>query len=792
MAYYLDPNYEQSYYPNSPAADDHGLGSSLHYDNYSSIPTSHSLHPSSSTSSHDAHPSYPPYETDSPYHSPGVSAKAMTLDGRLKTKLMGIGSDGGFLTSPLVVGKSRMAPLGGDIQIASPALSELGNSESYGGDSGPIHHQTGMDMEGGMGIGITGVSELSGGLEMGDYGNANLKIFGMPKSGRTSSDCGFLPYPEHLPTTTLGRGKNNVIEVAALLPPPLDKYVDQRFRSPPPQARPLVAPATARKMTNPKNLTVKTLNKAKSCSALNKQPTSSFEPLTPVSSHGPNFFNIPGVPFNSPVDDNPQPIPLTFADLYNFGLAIDSVDEIDARKGPMPYPQDLQSPVHMLSYGGDDEFGSLHNLPTPYLAHGSGFSSPSTSYLSDPSPELAQMSIPNRSPGQLSSASMLSAPSMEQQYSLPFSNALPPNSPSRQPCASYATRGPVEGGMLDPSALAGAGGMGLSPSMQRHTSNPGYQGAPRYAYPTRFSSDQGQVQVGPYGNQAWSNEQVVATYATSPQDLLQQNLFQPPTTAAPYDAMGRNLDKYEANLEAFEDMYERYSQASTGHSTPGKRGRGTDDEFDYEDDGEYIPGRGQGGGGSPSSATPRKRLRTVASAPILGSPRRMRPGPKPKVTKSPQEACQSVFSANLSPPPIQFRRGSSPFAYGSPGAISDDEDGSGMSSIPKETIQSLYEGVAGHTTSNGQKIPKRYVCLIEGCERTFPRKSAIESHIQTHLEDKPFVCTQPDWCVLFLAFFYVAPANFVTPPATPPSCVSTTCDVTSGFTLETSRSPVPG
>ncbi|KAK9899521.1 hypothetical protein P389DRAFT_139619 [Cystobasidium minutum MCA 4210] len=33
-----------------------------------------------------------------------------------------------------------------------------------------------------------------------------------------------------------------------------------------------------------------------------------------------------------------------------------------------------------------------------------------------------------------------------------------------------------------------------------------------------------------------------------------------------------------------------------------------------------------------------------------------------------------------------------------------------------------------------------YVCSIPGCEKEFPRKSAVESHIQTHLEDKPFAC----------------------------------------------------
>ncbi|KAK4701558.1 hypothetical protein P7C70_g4675, partial [Phenoliferia sp. Uapishka_3] len=501
-------------------------------------------------------------------------------------------------------------------------------------------------------------------------------------------------------------------------------------------------PATARRSTNRKQLTVKTINKAKSCSALNQHSPPSLEPLTPVSSHGPNFFNIPGVPFNSPVDEiqqqaaDPEVMPFSFSDLYNFGLAVDSVEEIDPRKSPMAFATDIsRSPAannsnNPQTYTDDADFNHLHSLPTPYLAHGSGFSSPSSTYLSDPSPDLVQ----HRSPVRPQSSGMLSAPT---EYSIPFSNGPPHPSPSRQRCATYASR---RGG--DDDSSGHLNGAPSTTSMQRGTSIPSY-GAPRFSYPTRFGSDQGQSNVavaGPYSTQGWS-DQALATYSIlPPADQPLTNLF-PPTPGSHYDA------KYEENLEAFEDMYDHYSQSSPGYATPnGKRGR--EEDFDY---GAAPYSEAPNGDDMPGSATPRKRLRTVASAPMLGSPRRMRPGPKPKVTKSPQEACQSVFSANLSPPPVPFRRGTSPFSGGeSDNYGTDDEDNAGGGSVTRDTIQSFYEGVPGHTLSNGQKVPKRYMCLIEGCERLFPRKSAIESHIQTHLEDKPFVCPQADCDAAFV------------------------------------------
>ncbi|KDN36118.1 hypothetical protein RSAG8_11065, partial [Rhizoctonia solani AG-8 WAC10335] len=34
-----------------------------------------------------------------------------------------------------------------------------------------------------------------------------------------------------------------------------------------------------------------------------------------------------------------------------------------------------------------------------------------------------------------------------------------------------------------------------------------------------------------------------------------------------------------------------------------------------------------------------------------------------------------------------------------------------------------------------------YKCLVGGCDRLFSRKSNVENHIRTHLDDKPFICS---------------------------------------------------
>lgn len=70
---------------------------------------------------------------------------------------------------------------------------------------------------------------------------------------------------------------------------------------------------------------------------------------------------------------------------------------------------------------------------------------------------------------------------------------------------------------------------------------------------------------------------------------------------------------------------------------------------------------------------------------------------------------------------------------------------SSANGLPRGFLEKLYETyVTLEGSHTGQPI-KRFRCMIEGCERNFPRKSAIHSHIQTHLEDKPYTCEHPDW-----------------------------------------------
>jgi hypothetical protein len=79
-----------------------------------------------------------------------------------------------------------------------------------------------------------------------------------------------------------------------------------------------------------------------------------------------------------------------------------------------------------------------------------------------------------------------------------------------------------------------------------------------------------------------------------------------------------------------------------------------------------------------------------------------------------------------------------------PPARSQTPEGQTVTGLPKEFIDKLYTTFLMMDGTTGQPV-KRFKCMLEGCERHFPRKSAISSHIQTHLDDKPFVCTEPDW-----------------------------------------------
>lgn len=718
-----------------------------------------SLDPHRHDSLLDSPSSYPSYDPESPFNSSIVPVRHVGMDGILKTKLMGVGTDGGFLTSPLVIGKSKMLgshsrpSTAGGFRTESPAVSTPGTSY----DSSEVGMARGMSNggmglgysngAGGMGIGISGLNPLHGALEMGDYGSSsNHRGYGegSRSAGRartTSGESAFYPHAPDLSAMTTPKARRTRDSIVPLQGP---HFVEHRFpASPPLQTGGPSIPATERKASRPHPH--RTIMKAKSCSALNKPRIPITEPLTPTSNHCSNLYGIPGVPYNSPVDDplqviEPSVMPFSFADLYNFGLAADSTEGIDTRKSPYAFANQLLmaekngTRAGTGGYTEDQDFNLLHSLPTPYLAHGSGFSSPSSTYHSDTSPELNYLSS-----GEVPYTSVLSGPPMLAVSSIETSNpyvlhsplpqpqAHTPNPTSRQPCLPYnARRHQVFSDPVDPSLL-------LSPTHhQVHAAtSPGIQ---HFSYPTRFAAPPPTVAPPHLISPTYAPAQLQSYPEYIP--VMDPSLFTPLSPTP----IRRELTTFERNLETFDDIYEAYSQASTNHSTPGKRGRTTDDDEDGS--GDYIPGAP-----SPSLETPRKRLRTVASAPNLPTTpsKRLRPGPRPKVTQSPQESHQSVFSV-VSPPVPNYKYLSSPYqSDGDAFYGTDDEGREPEEPVTKEVIRSLYTGVASHHNEDGVKVLKRYICLMEGCGRTFPRKSAIESHIQTHLEDKPFICPHDDW-----------------------------------------------
>ncbi|GAA6009110.1 hypothetical protein JCM10207_004097 [Rhodosporidiobolus poonsookiae] len=800
------------------------------------------------------------YDPDSPFNSPAppVSVRGLTKDGRLKTRLMGVGSDGGFLTSPLIVGKPRVDSRTGrvgppEISIDSPgpstpraslmtpndsfhgsertsrtATSAMAPSLSMGSTASSMGLPSGssagvsaastrapptpsMHEPTGLGMGISGVPDLQLALESGDYGNPNLKIFGMPKNAnlvatsKDGGDCDFLPYPDHMPTTTLGRGKHNVVEVGSgfvddmglPLPPPsasTTRFVEHRFPRSPSSSHAQLPPNAQGRPT--RTLPARTINKAKSCSALaasareQARLQNTYEPITPAVPTSTFLApGVPNVPFNSPNDglpglsEDPNNMPFSFSDLYNLGLTVDPVlDDLEgSKKSPFPYAGDVlvgdggaAAIGHGLGLGVgvvgvEPDLNLLQALPTPYGTV-SALSSPSTPYLSDPSPEVGSSNY--QSHDELSSSAMHALSSIESTFSV-ASSVQPmqqmPQNHGRQRCVTYGGPTPQPSGMVgedmvDPSLLS---------PQQRHrqvSSSAAYGGSKNFSYPTRYAQQQQQPMPMP-SQQQWSaqNPPPLPPMPTTPSHprIQQRAVTGPPASNRVYQpnpnifvSPDHGANAYDRNLATFDSLYEQYEEQ--GMPTPTKRGRSTYDDGRGDQEQLQSPPAEDGGRA--------KRLRTVASAPCLPA-RRMRPGPKPKNTKSPQEQHQSVFSATLSPPIPQIRRGSS--SYASP-LLTDDEDdddgrfpdrdangqpitattitytpgpaalpGMPRSSVPKEVIQSLYSGIPSHV-ANGVKVAKRYVCLIEGCERTFPRKSAIESHIQTHLEDKPFVCPHDD------------------------------------------------
>ncbi|OCF44087.1 hypothetical protein I317_02040 [Kwoniella heveanensis CBS 569] len=133
------------------------------------------------------------------------------------------------------------------------------------------------------------------------------------------------------------------------------------------------------------------------------------------------------------------------------------------------------------------------------------------------------------------------------------------------------------------------------------------------------------------------------------------------------------------------------------------------------------------------------------------------PSPKPVLVFGPDLSSVSVMQRTTSGNPLLPDQGAGPSqpqlviqpprsSYSGPTA-----DGTIVpAGLPRAFLEKLYTTFLTLDGSMTGQPVKRFKCLIEGCERHFPRKSAIHSHIQTHLEDKPYICTAEDCHAAFV------------------------------------------
>lgn len=828
----------------------------------------------------------------SPFH-----VKSLTRDGRLKTKLMGIGHDGGFLTSPIITGPPRsdsrtggvvrpeisidsplpqhasenipVLPLQRSLRARSasvssemvPSLSMGTTASSMGFASGAMSSSTSMSAHGsrdglmlGYGDDDTKHNSLFGELELAGLG---MGLTNVPALDDHALDL-FGPNLGANPNVSISQPTFDEFADLSLPPPPraqqsLQNAADIRLTqsgrlvfaeelepvggpASPQQHRQQTSDQQPQQTSNRpvKALPTRSLNKAKSCSALSPSAREMAarspyydEPLTPVSAHASPYEgsyagsnsastgSAGAAPANR-VPDVPSHL-LSFADLYHYGLVQEAALATSIRQSPLNQMPASFGGVGLIGMSGrslrtsDNRLypsgsGTASTVSSPGAHHGMyAPSDPASHYRTPEEPSSAVMLD---RPSTASSRSSLSHRPAPVNFSRPgvlsqhHVYALPAPSQQQQQQQEQQYDGPMDNPANDRRQTRQQNRALRQPAESSVYGNP----ARNFSYPTRFASAQ---QREPYEREPYeemapvsrqqptrTHMQAPSQFATSRPPAPEVQWAQPPPqiplppvpttprrqrinpharcltgpagSMADYPLTGPDanydedyMDEYEQQLATYDSLYQPMQLPLPPPPPPpmtaGKRAREHHDDLAIE-----APL-------SPSSDDQRpKRLRSVASAPCLQS-RRLKPGPRPKVTKTPEQEHQSVFNATLSPAIPQIHRGASPFS--SPLLSEDDGEfpaldangqiattstityvpgppalpGQPRSSVPREVIQSLYSHIPSHLTSAGVKVPKRYVCLIEGCERSFPRKSAIESHIQTHLEDKPFICPHDDW-----------------------------------------------
>lgn len=668
-----------------------------------------------------------------------------------------------------------------------------------------------------------GIPEAS--FEELDYGN--MRIYGRPLARSASADPAmkgskggsgsFLPYPEHLPTVTLGRGMKNVRDVAAPQSHATDIFARAESSStsntqanqpvmkqsnldkPYIQYVPPDSPAAKSANRNRNKLSINTGSGAAKSGKLvpvRMSPKKTLPLTPPMTSTSILSPNLVPVPYNSPQKaaamgyhghNHVQTAPMP-----SFEFSLEQYGELTGHN--------MQGePQHM-------DLAAMLGLPTPGT---------------DTYPSSVASSNGLLSPGPLSTTSSHSSvfssnDGLDNMFGFPSSPAFYPGDSNS---IDQALASLLEGNALQNGA-ASAASPGAAPQAQQHLftqqqiddilspqlapqpsvsleglSSPAYQ--PQYpASPGRSAQhsqspykpslyDPFQANIDPSLQAQQMQAQASQVFSPTHQAIASGTLLLSPR-ASHYGsnvttASGRLMSSprrlqamksapdlgsmYHAGNHGYQNSYPSFAHSPTPRKASLKRGYtdGSEDEYDEYGEGasdesvgddEYRP---RAGSGQPPlkkrsmsnlSAYSSGAGSSVAVPQLHGTgstPNRLRPGPKAKSSMpNLQSHHQSVFSVEVNAPPVPAL----PRAFSqSASATSDDMEGQALpqSGISKDQLAEYYHvGQSNRQTKKGR--PQRmYICGIAGCGKEFPRKSAVESHIQTHLEDKPFACPYDDW-----------------------------------------------
>lgn len=132
--------------------------------------------------------------------------------------------------------------------------------------------------------------------------------------------------------------------------------------------------------------------------------------------------------------------------------------------------------------------------------------------------------------------------------------------------------------------------------------------------------------------------------------------------------------------------------------------------------------------------------------PIVGT--RLKPGPRPKARTTTSDDGRSR-SKSASAAGSSEKVETLATSQSAPANVQTFDEASPQM-LDKSYLDQCYNAIMVPDEMNPILSVKRYQCTLDGCGRIFPRKSAVYSHIQTHLEHKPFVCKEEDCDAAFV------------------------------------------